>query len=64
MIPEDHYNTAASRGSADAYYGWPYDPRKTAMINGRYQTFYDLTPEEIAEYSEAWHNEPERKDYR
>lgn len=51
------------RGSADAYYGRPYNPHyyKGATYSTELVEQAQMTAEEIAAYSHGYHNETDRK---
>ena len=53
------------RGSADRYYGRPYDPHYYPYGTGKgvrvHQIF--MTEQQIAEYKDGWDNEEDRKDW-
>ena len=55
----------ADRGSADRYYGRPYDPHY--FVGASYQTsrvgLEGMTRSEIAEYTHAFNSETDRKDW-
>ena len=53
------------RGSADAYYQRPFDPHwyPNGTGKGIKITQVDMTSEEVAEYTEAYNNETDRKDW-
>ena len=51
------------RGSADAYYGRPYNPHyySGATYNSTLIDKVDMTPKQIGEYDSGFYNETERK---
>lgn len=59
------HGSAADRGSADRYYGRPYDPHyfKGATYSSERVEAKDMTPEEIQAYKTAFDNEWDRKDW-
>ena len=59
------HGSPKDRGSADAYYWRDFDPHwwPQGTGNGIRIEKEDMTPEEIADYREGYHNETERKDY-
>ena len=60
------YGSPADRGSADAYYGRPYNPHYWPYGTGKgiCVNMDEMTAGQIAEYREAYDNEPDRKDWR
>lgn len=60
------HGSPKDRGSADAYYWRPYSPHWYPEGTGKGIRIEagEMTPEEIAEYHEGYHNETDRKDYR
>ena len=63
--PVPVHGGAADRGSADAYYGRPYDPHM--WPEGTYKGIRvekdEKTVDEIEEYRYAYENEDDRKDW-
>jgi len=56
--------SAQDRGSCDAYYQRPFDPHYiTNKGKGIRITKDDMTAQEIAEYTEGYENETERKEW-
>lgn len=55
----------ADRGSADRYYGLPCRPHYYlgAYLQSRRIEADEMSPEQIAEYTAAWHGETDRKDF-
>ena len=53
------------RGSADAYYHRPFDPHwyPNGTGKGIRITRVDMSAEEVTEYTEAYNNETDRKDW-
>jgi hypothetical protein len=53
------------RGSADAYYGRPFEPHWYPDGTGKGIRIVqsDMTAQEIAEYTEGYENETDRKDW-
>ena len=62
-IPE--HGSPQDRGSADKYYGRPYDPHwyPGGTYNGRRITQINMTADEIAEYKYGYDNETDEKDW-
>ena len=61
------HGSPEDRGSADAYYGRPFNPhyyRGANRDNRERVGRADMTDEEIAEYTRGYDNEDDRKDYR
>lgn len=56
------HGSPEDRGSADYYYGRPFDPHY--YENGVRILKEQMTPDQIAEYTKGYNEETERKDYR
>ena len=52
------------RGSADRFYGRPYNPHYLVGPNSKIITIKDMTREEITEYMNGWNEEWDRKEWR
>lgn len=54
------------RGSADRYYGRPYNPHyyKGDSYMSEYVSMAGMTQEEITEYMAGWNEEWDRKEWR
>ena len=60
-----HHGSPADRGSADRYYGRPFDPHywPQGTLKGARVEQSDMTLEQIIEYTNAFQNETERKNW-
>tara|TARA_E500000318_G_scaffold11055_2_gene9691 strand:+ start:1983 stop:2225 length:243 start_codon:yes stop_codon:yes gene_type:complete len=59
------HGSPQDRGSADAYYGRPYDPHYYlgASITSDKVYMHEMTEEEIEAYKYGYENEDDRKDW-
>lgn len=59
------HGSPQDRGSADRYYGRPYNPHwyPQGTYKGKKVNRDEMSSEEIAEYDYGWENEHDRKDW-
>lgn len=59
------HGSPEDRGSADRYYGRPYNPHyyPEGTYKGTRVTMESLTPQEIVDYTRGYNNEEDRKDW-
>ena len=59
------HGSPQDRGSADRYYGRPYNPHwyPSGTHKGKRVNRDEMSSEEIAEYDYGWENEQDRKDW-
>ena len=59
------HGSPQDRGSADRYYGRDYDPHwwPNGTGKGDRVEMFDMSPQEITEYTYGYNNEEDRKDW-
>ena len=65
MIDKPKHGSPMDRGSADRYYGRPYNPNWYPEGTGKGQRIelQDMTPDEIVAYTKGYNEEEDRKDW-
>ena len=64
-VPNRRYGGPYDRGSADRYYGRPYNPHYFVGVTYQSDEIYEgqMTEQQIAEYKAGWDQETDRKVY-
>jgi hypothetical protein len=64
-IDNEKHGSPRDRGSADAYYGRPFDPHywSEGTYQGTRTEMKDMTTEEIVEYTKGYNQEQDRKNW-
>ena len=62
---DERHGSPRDRGSADAYYGRPFDPHywSEGTYHGTRTEMKDMTPEEIVSYTKGYNQQQDRKDW-
>lgn len=65
MIDKPKHGSPMDRGSADRYYGRPYNPHwyPEGTGKGSRVELQDMTAEEIVAYTKGYNEEEDRKDW-
>lgn len=60
-----NHGSPADRGGADRYYGRPYDPHwyPEGTYKGQRVEEHQMTARQVKEYTDAWLQEEDRKDW-
>jgi len=60
------YGGPYDRGSADRYYGRPFNPHyyKGNSYSSELVSMEDMTQDEISDYTNGWNEEQDRKEWR
>ena len=65
LIDDERHGSPRDRGSADAYYGRPFDPHywSEGTYHGTRTEMKDMTPEEIVSYTKGYNQQQDRKNW-